>query len=334
MTLPNSSSFLFNEDNFKDNLKTIAIPYLESVKNTHKVDSVENGHIHCETFVPDANFKAMIVIFYGFCEYCAKYDEVTFYFLKMGYAVCRFDHFGHGFSSRNKPLETYKVHVDKFSTYVEDAHTILNSVVKPMVGNKPLFLFAHSMGGAIGTLFLKDYAQYFSAAILTSPMFGVRILPKALWLDSILIAILKLFLGKKHCLPGQADHFETNLNYKNVNKPFLSKERYNYFYESRFADEHLQTWSGTVSWLSESLRAMRAIKKIKKNQIRIPVLVFQAEQDETVLSLPQRHFVSTQDTARLEVIKNANHEIYNCPNTVLLDYYTKINDFLLKWINL
>ncbi|WP_330376022.1 MULTISPECIES: hypothetical protein [Terrisporobacter] len=39
------------------------------------------------------------------------------------------------------------------------------------MGNDNLYLFAHSMGGAIGGLFLEKYNDYFHAAILNMNIF-------------------------------------------------------------------------------------------------------------------------------------------------------------------
>ena len=41
-------------------------------------------------------------------------------------------------------------------------------------GEQKLFLFAHSMGGAIGADFLEEYPEYFNSAILSAPMFQVN----------------------------------------------------------------------------------------------------------------------------------------------------------------
>ncbi|MFI3256991.1 MAG: hypothetical protein R3Y36_01685, partial [Spirochaetales bacterium] len=73
--------YLSDDNGFFDEMKKTVLPFLDACKTVHSVNSCKGGTIYCETFLPEADFSAVIVIFHGFCEYCAKYDELTYYML-------------------------------------------------------------------------------------------------------------------------------------------------------------------------------------------------------------------------------------------------------------
>ena len=116
--------------------------------------------------------KSVIVISHGFCESSEKYREFIKNLNKNNYAVYIIDHRGHGRSGR-LGIDNSQVNVEDFNYYVEDLKTFLDSIVIPGLNNRNLYLYAHSMGGAIGTLFLEKYNQYFKKAILNCPMMKI-----------------------------------------------------------------------------------------------------------------------------------------------------------------
>ena len=163
---------LLEEHNFSQQMNDVVIPFLENHKTIKTVKSCKGGEINCQTFVPDGDFHSTLVLFHGFCEFCEKYDEFTYLALQQGFSVCRFDHRGHGFSPRNEIINGNPsvVDIDSYDTYVIDAKIVVDEIAKPLAGEKPLFLFAHSMGGAIAALYLSQYADDFTSVILDSPM--------------------------------------------------------------------------------------------------------------------------------------------------------------------
>ncbi len=92
------------------------------------------------------------------------------------------------------PQAVRRVHdlgyVENFDYFVDDLKTFVEKEAKP--ANERLFLLAHSMGGAIASLYLEKFNADFSAAALSSPMHQPDLSPipnKACWL-------LKLGPGK------------------------------------------------------------------------------------------------------------------------------------------
>lgn len=68
--------------------------------------------------------------------------------------------------------DTHRGHVVNFSDYVDDLAAFWQQQVAPGRWRKR-FILAHSMGGAIATLFLQRYHQHCDAMALCAPMFGI-----------------------------------------------------------------------------------------------------------------------------------------------------------------
>ncbi len=324
---------LLSEKDFPTQMNDMVIPFINSHKTIHSIESVQKGNIHVETLLPDGDFHSVLVIFHGFCEFCAKYDEFTYYALQQGYAVCRFDHRGHGFSARDDEVKTNpsKVHIKNFNTYVLDAHKVIETIVTPLANGKNLFLFAHSMGGAIGALYLMYHPGVFTRAILNSPMFQVNTKGLPLWLASISAKLLCSIKGKTVFAPSQRAFPYDDLIFNHIKHASTSVERHSYFYKIRYTDERLQTWGGTMLWLSQCFWAMGMCKKgnlLKK--ITTPILLLQAEYDATVFPKGQNRFVKRLSNAELFVVKKGNHEVFIGKNQFALPWYEKIFEYYEK----
>ncbi len=323
---------LLNEKNFTSTMNKKVIPFLKKRKTVHFVQSMQGGLIHAETLVPDEEFHSVLVMFHGFCEFCAKYDEITYYALQHGFAVCRFDHRGHGFSPRDNAVKDNpsKVHIEKFETYIVDAHKVVSQVAKPLAKKKPLFLFAHSMGGAVGALYLAWHTQDFKAAILNSPMLQINLMGLPLWMAEPIANAMRIKKGNTAYAPSQRE-FPFNLVLNTQKQSATSVNRHSYFYEKRFEDKRLQTWGGTMLWICQCIKAIRLCKKksLVKN-IKTPILLFQAENDTTVMPQGQNDFVNNVPSASLHVLKGANHEVFIGKNEFALPWYRQMFLFYKK----
>ncbi len=323
---------LLQEEDFSTQMNEIVIPFIEKRKTTHTVESIQGGNIHVETLLPDGNFHSVLVIFHGFSEFCAKYDEFSYYALQQGFAICRFDHHGHGFSPRENSVknEYSKVHIEKFTTYVTDAHSVVSKIAMPLAKEKPLFLFAHSMGGAIAGVYLTKHPQIFKVAILNSPMMEVNLIGLPLWLGRPCANILRLVKGNTELTPAHRN-FPLDLVLDTKKYASTSVFRHNFTYKKRFSDDRLKTWGGTMRWLCECLKAIQFLQR-KRNtkKIETPILLLQAENDATVLPTGQNIFAKNTPLCELLVVKNADHEEFNGKNTIALPWYTQIFSFYEK----
>ncbi len=90
--------------------------------------------------------KAVVVVVHGLKDYSDRYADFAHALTQHGYAVHALDQRGHGDSAGDR------VWVDRFSDYLDDLARFVEKVQAEEPG-KPLFLFGHSMGGAVVTLF-------------------------------------------------------------------------------------------------------------------------------------------------------------------------------------
>ena len=109
-----------------------------------------------------------MLIVHGFTENALKYSELIWSLLHLGFSVLAYDQRGHGRSWRADGIPDISVtHVDHFSDYVEDLKTVCDTYSEIMP--RPWFIFAHSMGGAVASLYLEQEPALFTAAVLSSP---------------------------------------------------------------------------------------------------------------------------------------------------------------------
>ena len=91
--------------------------------------------------------KAEVGIVHGYGEHSCRYVHVAEELARNGYAVSTFDLRGHG-KSQGAP----RTYVRSFDEHLDDLGLFL-SRVRERDPRRPLFLFGHSMGGTISTLF-------------------------------------------------------------------------------------------------------------------------------------------------------------------------------------
>jgi acylglycerol lipase len=116
----------------------------------------------------DADPRAVLIVVHGLKDHSARYADVAIDFARQGIAVYAFDLRGHGRS------EGERVWVDKFDDYLADLGLFVDSV-RERQPRKPLFLFGHSMGGAIVTLYTLTREPYLQGLILSGPAFHVAV---------------------------------------------------------------------------------------------------------------------------------------------------------------
>ncbi len=310
----------FAEETLRQQMDGVAEPFLASVcvGGTLK----EQG-LYYELY-PQSASKGTIVISYGFTESCLKYHELIYYFYREGYQVAVMDHRGHGKSMREVEDVTI-VHIDLFSRYVKDLHQFVKTVVGPMAQEKPLYLYAHSMGGCIGAFYLEQYPRDFSRAVLNAPMLGLKLGICPAWAARVLCD-LKVLKGE-----GKERLFTQSVF--DPEEPFAqssasSQARHSYYLEKRQRDPDYQTSSGSYYWGKEAINAGKfVISAAQAKKVQASVLLFQAELDTLVKPQAHKKFIGRIADGTLVLVKGVRHEIYRAPNEVLEAYLERIFAF-------
>lgn len=257
-------------------------------------------------FVIHPDPQGSIVICSGRIESLLKYKELVFNLYNAGYSVFIHDHRGQGLSGRST-VNPHKGYVASFDDYVSDLHTFVNNVVTPNSISKP-HLLCHSMGSAIGTQYLITYPDDFSRCVLSAPMFGIKPALPA-WLANCLVkihlCINSMFSQQPWYFLGQSDYLAKPFE---QNELTHSQARYTIFRREYDAQEDVKLGGVTNRWLCAALESMQVILH-RAHEIRQPILLLQAQQDEVVDNKAQNRIGSLLSSCTTVVLPDAKHEI-------------------------
>lgn len=327
-------SLILSEDNYTAQMDTEVLPWIEDLKQELWLARSDNysQKIYCAKYTAPAHtekeLNGTVVISHGYREYADKYREVIYYFLKMGYHVYIPEHCGHGRSYRLTD-DTSLVHIDRYQRYVEDL-LLTAHYAKEEAEGLPLYLYGHSMGGGIAAAAAATEPDLFQKVILSSPMIQPET-PKLPWRLTCLVTGIACKAGlSSHALPGRHPHdahpsFEKSCS--------ASEARFRYQQDIRNSKKLFQSTCGSCQWLKSAARLRAFLLHTAGKKIRIPLLLFQAENDRVVSPAAQYRFirkVSRRHAAPTWLIKvpGSKHEIYNADSGTLVKYWTKIFRFL------
>ena len=312
-----------SEKNYEEDMKNVVEPYVSSYRKSDYINGIGDIKLYFEKYIID-NPKGNIVICHGFGEFSEKYTELIYYFLKESYSVFIMEHRG---NSRSQRLgkDKSQINVERFDNYIEDFKKFMDEVVITESYNKKLLLFAHSMGGGIGSAFMEKYPEYFKGAVMSSPMYEINTgkYPKILAasLSSFLTAVGR---GNEY-LPGQKPYTG---NKKFPSRSTQSENRCNYQYKLIRGNEDYQTGGASAKWYHEALKATkRIVRKNNAGNIKGPVMILQAELDTHVI--PEGHYKFAKNAGRCTVVivKGSKHESFYEKDNITFHVIDKIIDF-------
>jgi len=318
----NADGLLF-EESYQETMERKALPWIASRRTD---ETILNGEwsLFTSRFVPEGEARGTVMIVHGFTENADKYAEIIHSLLKNGFCVVAYDQRGHGRSSRKAGITDLSLtHVDRFSDYVDDMALVVDTVLKKMP--KPYFLFCHSMGGAVSGLYLASHGDVFERAVFSSPMIAPYLggapggAVKAIC--SVPIALgrgaQRAFISKPY---SGAEDFETSCA--------TSKARFDWYEQLRVKTPAFQNNGPSYTWAREAINVTKKLlAQGVPESIRIPVRVYGAEEDTSVLPQPQKAFAERLPNGSHEVVKGAKHEIYRSPDAVLFPWWHAVLAF-------
>lgn len=297
-------------------------PWLNEHTEEGYFESFDGRSIHYHAAV-NPEEKASVVIVHGFCEFFGKYHETAYRFYQAGYSVFFLELRGHGKSERTLESEDQRVYVESFDEYVGDIHSFREKVVLSASKTGKLFLFAHSMGGAAGAMYLERYPDDFVCAVLSSPMLKVDYggLPDPA-IDALAIYTRIADLGDRFA-PGQ---HEWRGEDQFLKSSCMDRDRYEYQFDQRMEDVHYQTWGGTLAWAAAAKRATEAALK-DAALVSVPVLIAQAGNDAMVDNEGQNEFRRQSNMVYLVRFRGAEHELFNADRYNRERWYQTVLNF-------
>lgn len=312
---------------YKTQMEQVIEPFLNKYRKEFWLEREEGKKVFCLRFRRKSP-KGVVVISHGFTENEEKYKENIYRFLKKNYTVYFMEHCGHGRSYRL--VEDWSlVHVDRFERYVAD-FLMLAHLAKVENPKYPLYLFGHSMGGGIAAAAVAREPDLFDKVVLSSPM--IRLYTgKIPYHDARLLA-------KSCCMTGKAEQYVAG--YEPYRGPgtlehssSMRQDQYDYYQEIRSREQMFQTNAPSYGWMYETDRLYRYLRKYAAKNIRIPVLLFQAEQEHLVSKRAQKRFIvrlrkAGLTSAKLVHVRGSRHEAFNATEGIREAFWRRVFRFL------
>lgn len=126
------------------------------------MDSVFRKNYRCD----ENSAIAAVILVHGICEHCDRYAYVIERLLAQGIDVYTFDQPGHGRSSGKKGQLSY-----------DQTLKIIDHIKQERLADSPdipVFVYGHSMGGAIAIQYGYKYPKGLTGCIITSPALGLK----------------------------------------------------------------------------------------------------------------------------------------------------------------
>ncbi len=141
--------------------------------------------LYRQSWRPAGAARARIIVVHGYAEHSGRYAWAGERLADAGYAVHAFDQRGHGQSVGARVLvDSFREHLDDLKAFVAEVETESDG--------SPLFVFGHSMGGAIVTLYIAVRSNPFAGVILSGPAIAA---PRGLRLAGPILGVVGRLAG-------------------------------------------------------------------------------------------------------------------------------------------
>lgn len=255
-----------------------------------------------------ARSRGTVLLLTGRSEPVEKYEETAGDLLARGFAVHSLDWRGQGLSDRFL-ADRERCHVDDFAILVADLAEVVDRVVLPADGGRPLVMLGHSMGGMLGLRFLAEHPGHVRRAAFTAPMVGIQALRRARWLLAGL-ADLAVARGRAgdYAL-GQGD-FDPDLRSFAGNRLTSDPARFEVHRRAFQTNPELRVGGVTWGWLAAACRSTRLLlTPAYARRITVPVLIASAGREALVDNAAQKRLAQFLPDCTFTTYPDALHEI-------------------------
>lgn len=241
------------------------------------------------------NPRATLLLVHGASEHIGRWGHVAAFFAGRGFEVFGYDHRGHGGSGGDR------IHVDHFDDYVED----LAEIVAHIRADRPLIIYAHSMGGLVATAYAESAHGQPDLLVLSAPALEASA-PGLLKLAARAISRVSPRLRLKAPTTGEQLSRNPKVGEAYVADPLV----------------HLD---GTARWGAEFLTAMDRCRE-DIGSIRVPTLVVHGGED-TLIPTAASAPLAVGETVERRVFPGLRHEMHNEPEA------GEVLDFVAGWLD-
>ena len=266
---------------------------------------------------------ASVVFVHGLSEFTKKYYELAHYFLNQGYNVFLYDQRGHGKSHRDTKRPEL-IHINSFDQLERDLDAYIETIVR-QASSLPLYLYAHSMGAAVGMLYLAKHGNKLQKAVLTSPMLMPRMNDLPAWPFLISTTVCRVFRTSRA-------KFVFSKEYQ-VGKPYVpipgdSPSRVKYCLAFRDAEPCYRSTPMTLGCIQQTTTIrFRLLSKKVTRAIHTPNLMLCAGNDTLVRTKYQTKFAKRCPVCTYEILSGANHAFHTDCNEILEQTLQRVLSF-------
>jgi lysophospholipase len=260
--------------------------------------------------LPVRGARADCVMVGGFGEFIEKQVETIRDFARRGIAVWCLDWRGQGGSTRPRRLPT-RPRARRFDRDARDLADFAAAKLSSPKGTnrRPRLLVAHSMGAAIGLLCLRRHPRLFDAAILSSPMLGLRIgkLPPTL-LRVITRPARAAGLGICF-IPGAGKWRSDRIPSPERSRASTDAERCRLRHAWFSVEPALRLDEATYGWVDSALGLVARIQKPEfLAAIRTPILLASPGREMVVSPAAQRRAARLLPDCALVELQDSKHD--------------------------
>ncbi|MCT4699898.1 alpha/beta hydrolase [Tenacibaculum haliotis] len=248
--------------------------------------------------------KAVVVVIHGMGEHSGRYQHVAKKLTDNNFGVIAFDHFGHGKTTGKRG------HNPGFDAVLESISKLITKA-KEVFGDKPIFLYGHSMGGNAVINYTLRKENDLTGIIATSPMLKLAFDPPA-W---------KLSLGKmmQKIAPSITLGNELDANDVSRDKTEVAK----YINDPLVHDKISPNFS--LSFIDSGEWAIENASTLKK-----PMLLLHGTGDKIIDYKGTEGFANATKKASLKLYEGGYHELQHdlCKEEMMQDIVNWLNNQL------
>ncbi len=299
--VPNYQLSVLGEEEFTEKMSAIS-EQLECCRHHGTFEGFDGKSLYYEYFQAE-NSRGAVIIVHGLSEFTEKYHELSWYLLNQGYDVFLYDQRCHGRSCRLTDRSDL-IHVDRFSDYWKDLDRFVCDVVRRNAEGA-LFLYAHSMGGAVAAQYLASRPEVFQKAVLSAPMIRPLTAGVPNFVAHWGLTVYQLFANpKKKCWTSG----EYDPNYPFERSHDQSRARFLWNMGRRRQNPCYCTTPQSVHWVQQAVGLYpKLTRKGFLKKIRTPILMISAEHDGSVCEEAQRRFAQRCPACRQITLPGATH---------------------------
>lgn len=258
--------------------------------------------IHYRHYVKPGQTRALVVL-PGRTESTFKFAEFLHDIQDLNLAVFIIDHRGQGASGREADEREIQ-YVRDFSFYRDDFALLMKEAVRPH-GFQEVYALGHSMGANILSLYMVQNPDAFQKVVTSSPMLDLDPAPFPFQWMAYSFASIACWLGfDKSFVPGHGP-FHYDEPYRGTG----SAVRFKAFNQLRWDKKDERIGGVSYRFAQKALEATWDMRD-DAEKLTAPILMFQAGNDDVVLTGGQDYVCQRAKQCRKLTFPNARHEIH------------------------